>query len=320
MTSPANQPSRLLQWMDALGDEVRLRLLHLLRRHELGVVELCDVLQAPQSTVSRHLKVLAEQGFVSSRRQGTNNLYRMLEHELPEPQRALWQVALSQSSEWLELRQDELRLARRLAERRSDATAFFAGAAAQWEQLRAEYYGARFQSEALLALLPRTWTVADLGCGTGTTMAQLAPHVGKVVGVDSSPAMLSAARTRLAGVTNVELRQGELEALPLESSSVDAALMILALSYLPDPLPALKEMARVLKPGGRAVVVDLLPHDRDDFRRRMEQTRLGFSESQLAGLLGSAGLSSATVRPLPTEPQVKGPALFVASASITGRP
>lgn len=319
MRPASNQPARLLQWMDALGDEVRLRLLHLLRRHELGVVELCDVLQAPQSTISRHLKVLSERGFVASRRQGTNNLYRMIEQELPEAQRALWEVALSQSSEWLELRQDALRLARRLAEKRGDARAFFAGAAAQWEQLRAEFYGARFQFEALLALLPRTWTVADLGCGTGTTMAQLAPHVGKVIGVDSSSAMLSAAQRRLAGVVNAELRQGELESLPVESSSIDGALMILALSYLPDPLPALKEMARVLKPGGRAVVVDLLPHDRDDFRRRMEQTRLGFSESELAGLLRSAGLSGATVRPLPTEPQVKGPALFVAAAERPNR-
>lgn len=319
MRPASNQPARLLQWMDALGDEVRLRLLHLLRRHELGVVELCDVLQAPQSTISRHLKVLSERGFVASRRQGTNNLYRMIEQELPEAQRALWEVALSQSSEWLELRQDALRLARRLAEKRGDARAFFAGAAAQWEQLRAEFYGARFQFEALLALLPRTWTVADLGCGTGTTMAQLAPHVGKVIGVDSSSAMLSAAQRRLAGVVNAELRQGELESLPVESSSIDVALMILALSYLPDPLPALKEMARVLKPGGRAVVVDLLPHDRDDFRRRMEQARLGFSESELAGLLRSAGLSGATVRPLPTEPQVKGPALFVATAERPNR-
>lgn len=319
MRPASNQPARLLQWMDALGDEVRLRLLHLLRRHELGVVELCDVLQAPQSTISRHLKVLSERGFVASRRQGTNNLYRMIEQELPEAQRALWEVALSQSSEWLELRQDALRLARRLAEKRGDARAFFAGAAAQWEQLRAEFYGARFQFEALLALLPRTWTVADLGCGTGTTMAQLAPHVGKVIGVDSSSAMLSAAQRRLAGVVNAELRQGELESLPVESSSIDGALMILALSYLPDPLPALKEMARVLKPGGRAVVVDLLPHDRDDFRRRMEQTGLGFSESELAGLLRSAGLSGATVRPLPTEPQVKGPALFVAAAERPNR-
>lgn len=298
--------------MDALGDEVRLRLLHLLRRHELGVVELCDVLQAPQSTVSRHLKILAGQGFVSSRRQGTNHLYRMIEQELPEAQRSLWQVAAAESADWLELRQDELRLARRLAERRGDATAFFAGAAAQWEQLRAEFYGGQFQSEALLALLPRTWIVADLGCGTGTTIAQVAPHVARVIGVDSSDAMLLAARARLAGVNNVELRRGELEAVPIESASVDAAMVILALSYLPEPLGALREMARILKPAGRAVIVDLLPHDRDDFRRRMEQSRMGFAEDELVGLLRAAGLNETTVRALPPEPQVKGPALFLA--------
>jgi ArsR family transcriptional regulator len=310
-----NKPALLLSWMDALGDETRLRLLHLLEAHELGVVELCDVLQMPQSTVSRHLKVLAEHRFLTSRRVGTNHLYRLIEAELSEPQRRLLTLAREQSRDWAALKQDELRLARRLAERQSSANAFFAGAAAEWDRLRAEYYGSRFHLEAMLALLPPQTVVADLGCGTGATLVQLAPHVAKVIGVDSSPAMLSAAMGRLSDLANVELLQGDLRELPIADAACDAALLVLALSYVPSPAKVVAEMTRILRPGGRAVLVDLLPHDRDDFRRQMEQSAMGFSEPDVSALFASAGLSRRSFRPLPPEPTVKGPALFLATGT-----
>src|SRR5687768_13851623 len=168
MVKPAAQPDALLGWMDALNDPTRLRLLRLLERHELGVVELCDILQLPQSTVSRHLKVLADQHWLVSRRLGTNNLYRMLLDELDAPQRRLWLLAREQTDTWTAVQQDQLRLARRLEDRQRDSQAFFAGAAAQWDKLRTELYGQSFETAALLSLLPPTWTVADLGCGTGS--------------------------------------------------------------------------------------------------------------------------------------------------------
>ena len=261
------QPEALLGWMESLADTTRLRLLRLLERHELGVAELCEIVQLPQSTVSRHLKVLADQGWVASRGQRTTNLYRM---EMADAAaRKLWQLARDQMEGWATAAQDQLRLARVLADRQPAAQAFFAGAAGQWDRLRDELYGRSFSQEALLGLLPASWTVADLGCGTGQTAAALAPHVRRVLAVDQSAAMLKAAKKRTAGLGNVELRQGSLEALPLAPASCDGALLLLALTYVAHPLAALREAARILRPGGRLVVVDLLRHDRDDFRREM---------------------------------------------------
>ena len=306
-------PDALLGWMEALSEGTRLRLLRLLERNELGVAELCHVLQLPQSTVSRHLKVLADQGWVTSRGHKTANLYRM---EMAEAAaRKLWLLARDQTESWATVSQDQLRLTRLLSQRRPEAQAFFAGAAGQWDRLRDELYGRAFVQEALLALVPGGWTVADLGCGTGQTAAALAPHVRRIVAVDQSAAMLKAARKRTAGLGNVDVRQGSLEALPLDDALCDAALLLLALTYVPEPLAALREAARILRPGGRLVVVDLLRHDRDDFRREMGQEHLGFEPVELEKALGDTAFADARVRALPPEPLAKGPALLLATAA-----
>jgi ArsR family transcriptional regulator len=130
--------------------------------------------------------------------------------------------------------------------------------------------------------------------------------------------MLAAAGERLRGVANVELRQGALEKLPLKGNGCDAALLLLALTHVAEPALALAEMVRILKPGGRAVVVDLLRHDRDDFRRRLGQLRNGFAPDELAGLLAGAGLQAVACDTLPPEPAAKGPALLLATGTKPG--
>ena len=305
-----------MAWMESLADPTRLRLLRLLERNELGVAELCDVLQMPQSTVSRHLKVLADQKWVRGRRQGTNHLYRTILDELEAGARRLWVLAREQTDAWPAVKQDRLRLDRLLAEKQGESQAFFAGAAGEWDRLRGELYGRHFSDAAMLALLPGDTVVADLGCGTAQLIATLAPFVKQVIGVDSSPAMLKAAKKRLAEHNNVDLRKGDLAAVPIEDKSCDAAMLILALTYVADPAAVLAEMSRILKRGGRAVIVDLLPHDREDFRRQLGQTRLGFDAKELEQLLSDAGFTPAEtkIRPLPPEPNAKGPALFLATA------
>jgi ubiquinone/menaquinone biosynthesis C-methylase UbiE len=313
----AAQPDALLGWMESLSDPTRLRLLRLLERHELGVAELCDVLQLPQSTVSRHLKVLSDQGWTNSRRQGTTHLYRTILDELDAAQRRLWLLAREQTENWATVQQDEMRLVRRLRDRQKDSQAFFAGAAAQWDKLRGELYGPCFTESALLAVLPPEYVVADLGCGTGQAVAMLAEQVKLVIGVDNSPAMLKAAQKRIGDRDNVELRRGDLESLPIDDETCDVAISLLVLTYLPDPPAALTEMARILKPGGRAVIVDLLPHDREDFRRQMEQQHRGFESAAVQKMLAEAGFAKSSIRPLPPEPNAKGPALFLATGSMT---
>ena len=314
MVRPTPKPQALLGWMEALNDATRLRLLRLLERHELGVVELCDVLQLPQSTVSRHLKVLLDGQWVRARRQGTTNLYRMSTGELDGPVRKLWLLAREQTDAWATVQQDQLRLARRLRDHQRDSQQFFAGTAGKWDKLRRELYGARFNTDALLALLPSDYVVADLGCGTAHLAAELAPRVAKVIGVDNSAAMLKAARKRTSEIPNLDLRQGDLESLPIDAATCDAAMLILVLTYAPAPATVLSEAARILKPGGKVVIVDLLPHDRDDFRRQMEQQHLGFGVSDVEQMLLTAGLRTPAVHPHPPHPPPKGPALFLATA------
>lgn len=315
MTSNAQPGTDLVAFLDSLADPARLRLLRLLEREELGVAELVEVLQMPQSTVSRHLKTLLDQGWIVARSRGPSNLYQSKNGELPSSARKLWLLVREQTEDWPAVQQDRLRLERRLRERPADSREFFARSAGRWDKLRRELYGAAFGDAALRGLLPRGWVVADLACGAGSVAAALAPHVSRVIAVDNSPAMLKSAARRVTGHANVELRQGDLEALPLEDASCDAALLVLALTYVADPAPVLREAARVLRPGGRAVVVDLLRHGRDDFRRRLGQRRDGFEPQALEALLADAGLVPDHCAPLPPEPEAKGPALLLAAAS-----
>ncbi len=313
MSSAAHEAriDALLGWMDGLAEPTRLRILRALERTELSVLELCEVLALPQSTVSRHLKVLADLGWLASRRSGTQSLYAWADAIDPGARR-LWAVTRAETDAWAAVRRDAGRLAGVKA-RRDEAQRFFAGAAGAWDRLRTEVYGKRIGIEALLALVPAEWAVADLGCGTGALAAELAPRVRSVVAVDQSAAMLRAARKRLAGLSNVRIEEARLESLPLPDASCDAAFAALVLAYLQDPDAALGEAARILRPGGRLVVVEAVRHSDEDLRRRMGQVRPGFEPEELAALLG-ARLADVTVRALPPEPGAKGPGILVASA------
>jgi ArsR family transcriptional regulator len=317
-TPPAGRPPEaLFAWMDGLADPTRLRVLRALERRELSVLELCEVLALPQSTVSRHLKLLSEGGWLASRREGTQSFYGWAP-EVDPGARRLYLLARGETDEWPVARQDAERL-QAVRARRDEAQRFFAGAAGAWDELRAKVYGRAFGKEALLALLPPRWTVADLGCGTGALAAELAPHVRRVVAVDQSAAMLRAARRRLGDLENVELHEADLAALPLDSGRCDAALLVLVLAYLDDPVPALREAARILRPGGRLVVLDAARHADPALRRRMGQARPGFEPDELAALLREAGLVGVAARSLPPEPGAKGPGLVLCAGERPAR-
>jgi SAM-dependent methyltransferase len=300
--------------LTTLSDATRGRMLLILERHELTVTELCAVLQLPQSTVSRHLKTLADSAWVTSRRDGTSRYYTLALDERDAHTRRLWSLLREQIATTAGADQDARRLKSVLGRRQSKSEEFFASAAGQWDHLRRELFGGASALHALPALIDPGWTVGDLGCGTGETSAALAPFVARSVAVDRSGDMLQVARKRFRDVPNVDVRRGELEALPVADAELDAAVMILVLHHVPDPAAVLCEAARTLKLRGRFVLCDMLPHDREEYKQQMGHVWLGFGDDQLRRLLGGAGFDDIRIVPLPVDPEAKGPALFVASA------
>jgi len=303
----------ILDHLASLADTTRSRILLLLDRRELTVSELCGILQLPQSTVSRHLKALADGGWIAARAEGTSHLYTMTRDELDASARRLWLLVREQVGPSPAAAQDQRRLQAALAERRTKSQEFFSSSAGQWDRVRDELFGDRFHLAAFAAFAGREWVAGDLGCGTGQVTAALAPFVARVIAVDASAAMLQAAKKRLQGLDNIDLRRGELEALPIDGGRLDVATLMLVLHYVPEPERALAEVARVLKPHGRLIIVDMQPHDRENYRQQMGHVWLGFSDEHLQRLLTEAGFEATRVVALPPDARAKGPGLFVAT-------
>jgi len=308
--------SDLFSRMAAVTDPLRGRILYVLERNELTVGELCSVFQLPQSTMSRHLKALSDEGWLRSRAEGTSRRYSMGGEAGEGEGRMLWKLVRDQVASTAAADRDGERVRSVLAERRSRSQEFFSEAVGEWDRLRRELIGRRLDLVALLGLLDEGWVVGDLGCGTGQVSESLAPFVREVVAVDESAAMLAVARSRLAPYTNVGVRSGSLEELPLDDGSLDAVVVFLVLHYLADPGQALVEIARVLRPGGRMLLVDLAPHEREDYRQRMGHVWLGFGPVQLEGWAERAGLEGFRFVTLPADPEARGPALFSATARM----
>jgi ubiquinone/menaquinone biosynthesis C-methylase UbiE/DNA-binding transcriptional ArsR family regulator len=351
----------VFQQLAALADTTRARLLRVLEQHELSVSELCAVVQLPQSTVSRHLGLLRDEGWLATRSEGTSRYYRM-SGSLDGSARRLWEVVREPLSGSAEAAQDTARARDVLAHRRSRSQEFFSTAAGRWDAVRAELFGATPELPALLALLGPDWVVGDLGCGTGRVAEVVAPYVERVIGVDESAEMLAAALERVGQVAGgpsdgavgggeaadhpgggaggaaggvagdaaggvaggvagdvaggamarVEWRQGRLEALPIADGALDVALLALVLHYVPDPSAALAESWRVLRPGGRVLVVDMVAHGRAEYREGMGHLWQGFERSQVTGWLEAAGFGGLRYHRLPPDPAAKGPLLFAA--------
>lgn len=315
-------PIPLASHLATISDSLRLRMLRLLEREELAVGEMAKIVQLPQSTVSRHLKALAEGGWLSRRSEGTATLYSVVLDDLEASHRSIWLTVREAIDEEhsLELEADLRRLSHVLSERRTDSRSFFGRVAAEWQSVRASLFGDAFTAPGLLALLDPDWIVADLGCGSGDAARQLAPHVKRVVAIDQSEAMLETASAVLGGHENVDLLCADLDAIPLEDASVDAAVMSLVLHHVERPSELLKEAARILRSsggGGTLIVIDMLAHDRDEYRRTMGHAHLGFEQTEMSEMLRAAGLTSVRIHELPTPTEARGPGLFVASARLT---
>jgi ubiquinone/menaquinone biosynthesis C-methylase UbiE len=279
----------------ALADPVRLRILHLLREMELSVGELAQTLAQGQPKISRHVKVLIECGLVDRRKEGNWVFLRLGEHALVDPAFTLldrWAEAHGRNP-WLAA--DAARLTAINAERSAEAAAYFAAHAAEWDRLRGLHVATQDVDEAILRAIGdhRVGQLVDIGTGTGTMVHLLADRADYMIGIDRSPEMLRFGRAKLLqdGITNAELRQGDMNALNLPSGSADTVILHQVLHYAPRPATVIAEAARILKPTGKLIVVDVAPHDREELRREHAHARLGFSDEEVLAHMHAAGLT-----------------------------
>lgn len=296
--------------LSILAEPVRVRVLASLMEAELGVSELCRVVQLPQSTVSRHLKALLTNDWIQRRTEGRHAHYAVNPAILEGPGAQLWALVGGAFADTLLAAEDRARLDTVIAERGDE---FFGRVPHEWDQIREQRFGDAFLLSAVAAQLPAEAVLVDLGCGTGHTLSQIAPFVGRAIGVDRERRMLAVARSRLADIASVEWHEAALTEVPLADETADLVLCILVLHLVRDVVAALSEARRMLKPRGRLTVVDMVAHDRREWRQAMGHQHLGFGEAQLAEWAAAAGLRCTRHHPLPPAMNAQGPPLFVAT-------
>jgi len=295
---------QVLAGLRAAAEPTRLRLLVLCGQGELTVSELTDILGQSQPRVSRHLKLLCEAGLLDRFREGNWVFYRLARGG-PEAELARRLVELLPPEDPV-LGLDRERLDAVKRQRAAAAATYFRANAEQWDRIRSLYVDEREVEAALLSLLPEAGIadLLDIGTGTGRVLEVTAPRVGHALGVDLSREMLAVARVNLerAGLANCTLRQGDMYQLPLPGGAFDAVVIHLVLHYADRPERALAEAARVLRPGGRLVVVDFAPHELEFLRAEHAHRRLGFADAEIMGWCRDAGLVPAPPVRLAGEP------------------
>ncbi len=284
-----NDPAALFQ---SVSDPTRLRLLRLLARDELNVQELVRITGQSQPGVSRHLAVLRDQGWLAQRREGTWNWYRTQAPAATAAGPELFALVLAAAARLEEAAGDDRALALVQADRRARARDRFAGIADRWDELRAGYEHPDLRFGALGALVPAGRTVLDIGTGTGAMLPVFAAADTWVVALDSSPVMLARAR---ANALAQDLRQtrfcgGDLGRLPFRDGAFDLCHGGMVLHHVEDTVAALREMARVVRPGGSVAVTAFAPHEQNWMRDELGYLRLGFAREEIEGGLRAAGL------------------------------
>lgn len=282
--------------LKAMAEATRLRILRLIETQELSVGELVEILRMPQPKVSRHLAVLRRAALVADRREGNCIYYRMPTAELDSLARDVWQAVRAHDDGDRRAAGDSLRLQRVLVRRKTRTASYFDAVAEVWDRIKADYIADALPFLIVSNLLRSDSIAVDVGTGTGDVLLALAPKARRVIGIDSSDKMLATCRKRVeqAGLSNVELRAGEAEALPLSDGEADVALASMVLHHLTDPARGIAEMARVVRPGGKVVIIDLVEHAHDWAREVMADVWLGFTEPQVRGWLEQSGLKNVT--------------------------
>ncbi|MDP6633361.1 MAG: metalloregulator ArsR/SmtB family transcription factor [Phycisphaerae bacterium] len=280
-----------LDILKALSEEVRLRIFRLISMQELYVNELVSILDISQPRVSRHLAVLKNSGLAVGRREG-NWIYYHASDARDDPfaaeiRRTITDHVLDETF----FPEDLHNLRDVLDRRKASSTAWFDNVASEWDRIKHNYIQDMLPFMVATNFIQSGAVAADIGTGTGEVLLTLAASAGKVIGVDSSAKMLDVCRDRIAqsGLDNVELRLGDAEALPLDDAECDTVFSSMLLHHLTSPQQGVAEMARVLAPGGKVVIIDLVKHANDWTREVMADLWLGFTEEQIQSYLRDAG-------------------------------
>jgi ArsR family transcriptional regulator len=283
----------------ALADSTRLRILALLRSMELSVGELAQVLGQSQPRVSRHVKILCDAGVAERRKEGSWVFVALGPDAKVKPILAALD-SWGEADHWTVA--DEARLAAVRADRASAAAEWFEANAGEWDAIRSLHVADSEVEAAMTRALGDSplGCLIDIGTGTGRMLELFAPQARHALGIDRSSEMLRLARAKLSerGLANAELRQADLYALPLADGGADAAILHHVLHFAQQPGAAIGEAARVLAPGGRLLIADFAPHEREELRQRDAHTRLGFSDDQVLGWFEAHGLSPVQVETL----------------------
>ena len=290
--------------LKAAGEETRLRVLALLAEAELTVSDLTDILRQSQPRISRHLKLLVEAGLVERFREGTWAFFRLAEHGAgADVARALIE-RLEPGDQTV--RRDHERLASVRQARAAAAQAYFRAHAAEWDRIRKLHVADEAVEEAIRAALSEKpfQSLLDLGTGTGRMLEMFGPDIERGLGLDLSLDMLLLARDRLerAGLRNCSVRQGDIYDLPLANGSFDVVILHQVLHFLDDGARAIREAARVLRPGGRLLVVDFAPHEQEFLREQFAHRRLGFAPDTVTQWITASGLEPVMHKSLAPEP------------------
>lgn len=291
----------IIKLLRAAADPTRLRILLLLQGDELSVAELQEILVMGQSTISTHLSQLKQAGLVEDRRTGKNNLYRLL---TDGAEGVLTSLLTQAQQETLEAVGDQAAMRRVVKKRQDKMRIFFDSVAGRLGKDYVPGKSWKALAEALIRLLPPL-VIADLGAGDGTFALLLAQTASKVIAVDASARMLDVGReqTLRHGIKNVEFRLGDMEELPIDDASVDLVFFSQSLHHALHPDRAVIEAARIIRPGGRIVVLDLAKHRFEEAREMYADEWLGFSEADLEGLLQSAGFINVQTSVVHKEPE-----------------
>ena len=294
--------------LKAAGEETRLRVLALLGEAELTVSDLTDILRQSQPRISRHLKLLVEAGLVERFREGTWAFFRLAEHGGgADVARALIE-RLNPGDQTIA--RDRERLSSVRQARATAAQAYFRAHAAEWDRIRKLHVADEAVEDAIRAALSDKpfRSLLDLGTGTGRMLEMFGPDIERELGLDLSLDMLLLARDRLerAGLRNCSVRQGDIYDLPLANDSFDVVIVHQVLHFLDDGARAIREAARVLRPGGRLLVVDFAPHEQEFLREQFAHRRLGFAPDTVMQWITASGLDPVMHKSLAPEPGSEG--------------